>query len=132
MERLIERCRHRHRCYLEPQRYTLAGSSTSLIDLRLFHFCLQTPVFTILFYVFVVIKQESQNRMSSERSTNCTKRGIQAIESNEKCRNAKSCKLMPCQNIFKFKCICNSLLTKILARSVPYTASLLYRIEQSG
>ena len=114
-------------------RYIFAGSSASIIDPKLFQFCPQPLPLTILFYVFDVIKQESQNQMSSvAREINCTKLGNQAIQSYEKCRNAKSCKVMPCQNIFKFKYICNSPLKNISARSLPCTASLLYRIEHSG
>lgn len=108
------------------QGHTFAGSPSSIIDPKLFYFCPQPPPFTILFYVFDVIKQESQNQMSSvAREINCTKLGNQAIQSCEKCRNANSCKVRPCQNIFKFKYICNSLLKNISARSLPCTASVL-------
>lgn len=115
------------------QRHTFAGSSASIIDPQLFCFCPQPPPFTILFYVFDVIKQESQNQMSSVAwEINCTKLGYQEIQSHEKCRNAKSYKVIPCQNIFKFKYICNSLLKNISAISLPCTASVLYRIEHSS
>lgn len=132
---LIERYRHRHRhrCYLEPRGTLLLDLQLVLLILNSFVFAPQPPPFTILFYVFDVIKQESQNQMSSvAREINCTKLGNQEIQSHEKCRNAKSYKVIPCQNILKFKYICNSLLKNISAISLPCTASVLYRIEHSS
>lgn len=132
---LIERYRHRHghRCYLEPRGTLLLDLQLVLLILNSFVFAPQPPPFTILFYVFDVIKQESQNQMSSVAwEINCTKLGYQEIQSHEKCRNAKSYKVIPCQNIFKFKYICNSLLKNISAISLPCTASVLYRIEHSS